>query len=136
LTEILAAHHIPYAAQTAPFKNYNDLYTKAQKAIYKDGPSFLNVFTPCPRGWRYSPEKMLGIVELAIDTCFWPLYEVVEDCWTLTYKPKQKKPVEDFLRTQGRFSHLFKPENKNLIKEIQDEVDRRWELLLDRCERS
>lgn len=136
LTEILAAHHIPYVAQTAPFGNYKDIYTKSQKAIYTDGPAFLNVFTPCPRGWRYKSENMLEIVQLAIDTCFWPLYEVENDCWKLSYVPKNKKPIEAFLKAQGRFSHLFKPENEHLIKEMQNEVDRRWELLLQRCEQS
>lgn len=134
MTEILAAHHIPYAAQSAPLGNFKDLYNKSEKAIYTDGPAFLNVFTPCPRGWRYKSEKMMEITQLAVDTCFWPLYEVENDVWTLTYMPKHKKPIEEFLKAQGRFSHLFKPENRHLIKAIQDEVDRRWNLLLEKCE--
>ena len=136
LTEILAAHHIPYAAQTAPFGKFSDLYRKSEKAIYTKGPTFLNVLAPCPRGWGYKPEDLMTIIELAIDTCFWPLYEVENDNWTLTYTPKKKKPIEEFLKTQTRFSHLFVPGKEHLIKEIQQETDRRWELLLRKCEQS
>ncbi len=136
LTEILAAHHIPYAAQTAPLGNFKELYNKAEKAIYTDGPTFLNVFAPCPRGWGYKPENLMEIIQLAVDTCFWPLYEVENDQWRLTYTPKKKRPIEDFMRGQTRFSHLFEEGNEHLIKEIQDEIDRRWELLLRKCEAS
>jgi pyruvate ferredoxin oxidoreductase beta subunit len=72
----------------------------------------------------------MEINKLAVDTCFWPLYEVVDGKYTVTYKPKKKLPVEEFLKVQGRFSHLFKPENKHMIEEIQAEVDKRWENLL------
>ncbi|WP_069650443.1 thiamine pyrophosphate-dependent enzyme [Caloranaerobacter ferrireducens] len=133
LTEVMAAHHIPYVAQTAPFGNFSDIHQKAEKAIYTEGPAFLNVFTPCPRGWRYDTPKLMEIVKLAIDTCYWPLYEVENGKWRLTYKPKKKLPIEDFLRPQGRFKHLFKPENQHLIEELQKEVDRRWEMLLEKC---
>ncbi|KPU27523.1 pyruvate ferredoxin oxidoreductase [Caloranaerobacter sp. TR13] len=133
LTQVMAAHHIPYVAQTAPFGNFSDIHQKAEKAIYTEGPAFLNVFTPCPRGWRYDTPKLMEIVKLAIDTCYWPLYEVENGEWRLTYKPKKKLPIEDFLRPQGRFKHLFKPENQHLIEELQKEIDRRWEMLLEKC---
>lgn len=133
LTLVMAAHHIPYVAQTAPFGNFSDIHQKAEKAIYTEGPAFLNVFTPCPRGWRYDTPKLMEIIKLAIDTCYWPLYEVENGKWRLTYKPKKKLPIEDFLRPQGRFKHLFKPENQHLIEELQKEVDRRWEMLLEKC---
>ncbi|QIB27815.1 thiamine pyrophosphate-dependent enzyme [Caloranaerobacter azorensis] len=133
LTQVMAAHNIPYVAQTAPFGNFSDIYQKAEKAIYTEGPAFLNVFTPCPRGWRYDTPKLMEIVKLAIDTCYWPLYEVENGKWRLTYKPKKKLPIEDFLRPQGRFKHLFKPENQHLIEDLQKEIDRRWEMLLERC---
>ncbi|KGG80930.1 pyruvate ferredoxin oxidoreductase [Caloranaerobacter azorensis H53214] len=133
LTQVMAAHNIPYVAQTAPFGNFSDIYQKAEKAIYTEGPAFLNVFTPCPRGWRYDTPKLMEIIKLAIDTCYWPLYEVENGKWRLTYKPKKKLPIEDFLRPQGRFKHLFKPENQHLIEDLQKEIDRRWEMLLERC---
>jgi len=130
LTEIMVNHHIPYAAQTAAVGNMKDLYEKAEKAIYTEGPAFLNVLAPCPRGWRYDTPNLMEINKLAVETCFWPLYEVVEGKYIINYKPKKKLPIEEFLKVQGRFSHLFKPENEHIIAEIQAEVDKRWESLL------
>ncbi|MFZ5572023.1 MAG: thiamine pyrophosphate-dependent enzyme [Thermodesulfobacteriota bacterium] len=132
LTDILVAHHIPYVAQTAPFGNFRDLHTKSHKAIYTAGPCFLNVLAPCPRGWDYPMAKLAEIVQLAVDTCVWPLFEVEEGVWRLSYKPKKKLPVEDFLRTQGRFRHMFQKSNGWMIEEAQASVDRKWERLLER----
>jgi pyruvate ferredoxin oxidoreductase beta subunit len=70
------------------------------------------------------------MTKLAVDTCFWPLFEAVDGKVRVTYKPRQKKPVVEFLKTQGRFRHLFRPENEGLIEQIQAEVDREWEELL------
>jgi pyruvate ferredoxin oxidoreductase beta subunit len=66
---------------------------------------------------------------LAINTCFWPLYEVEDGITKITFKPKEKKPVTDFLKPQGRFKHLFNPENEWLLKQFQDDVDKEWERL-------
>ena len=65
-----------------------------------------------------------------MDTCFWPLYEIVEGKLRVTYKPRVKRPVVDFLKPQGRFRHLFQPGNEGLLEEIQKDVDKQWELLL------
>ena len=70
---------------------------------------------------------------MALDTCFWPHFEVIDGKWTLNYKPKEKLPVEKFLEGQGRFRHLFRPDNKHVIESLQAEVDKRWEELLVRC---
>jgi len=75
----------------------------------------------------------MEICKLAADTCFWPLFEVINGEWKLTYKPKKKLPVEEYLRPQGRFKHLFKPGKEHLIEDIQKEVDRKWEALLKKC---
>lgn len=130
LTMVMANHHLPYVAQTAPYGNFKDITEKAEKAIYTKGPAFLNVLAPCPRGWRYDTPELMSIIKLAIDTCFWPVYEVENGKYKITYKPKEKKPIEDFLRPQARFKHLFKKGNEHLIEEIQKEVDERWEELL------
>ncbi|MCX7922747.1 MAG: thiamine pyrophosphate-dependent enzyme [Clostridia bacterium] len=130
LTEVMANHHIPYVAQTAPIGNLKDLYEKSEKAIYTKGPAFLNVLAPCPRGWQYNTPDLMDISKLAVETCFWPLYEVVDGKYIINYKPKNKLPVRDFLKPQGRFKHLFKAGNEYMIEEIQAEVDRRWEALL------
>ncbi len=133
LTMVMAAHNIPYVAQSAPFRNMKDLYEKAEKAIYTPGPAFLNVMAPCPRGWRYNTPKLMEIVRLAIDSCVWPLYEVIEGKFVLNYKPRNKMPVVDYLKPQGRFRHLFTKENEGLLEELQQEVDRRWNRLLELC---
>ena len=120
LTEIIAAHNIPYAAQTTFIGNFKDLHEKAHKAIYTKGASFLNVLSPCPRGWRYEAEDLAEICQLAVDTCVWPLYEIEDGKWRLTYEPKRKKPVEEFLAKQGRFKHMFEPGNEWMIENTQE----------------
>ena len=130
LTEVLVNHRIPYVAQTAPFGNMKDLYEKAEKAIYTPGPAFLNVLAPCPRGWRYNTPDLMELSKLAVETCFWPLYEVIDGKYIINYKPKEKVPVKEFLKLQGRFKHLFKAGNEYMLEEIQKEVDLRWERLL------
>ncbi len=130
LTEIMEAHHLPYVAQTAAYMNFKDLYEKAEKAIYTEGPTFLNVLSPCPRGWGYPTEDLMQINKLAVETCYWPLYEVENGKYKINYKPAKRLPIEEFLKPQKRFKHMFKPGNEWMIKEFQDEVDRRWEALL------
>lgn len=131
LTKILAAHNIPYVGQSAPLGNFKDLYEKSEKAIYTPGAAFLNVLAPCPRGWGYPTEMMMDIIKLAVDTCYWPLYEIIDGKYTVNYKPKTKLPIEEFLKPQARFKHLFKPGNEWMIKEFQNEIDKRWQELLD-----
>ncbi len=135
LSAIIAEHHVPYVAQTTFTKDFRDIHIKSEKAIYTEGAAFLNVLAPCPRGWRYETSEVMKICQLAIDTCYWPLFEVDHGNWRLSYEPKKKLPIEDFLREQGRFKHLFKPGNEDLIAAFQEEVDRRWEDLLYRCNR-
>ncbi|SHJ68111.1 thiamine pyrophosphate-dependent enzyme [Hespellia stercorisuis] len=134
LAAIMAAHNIPYVAQTTFIGNMKDLYTKSEKAIYTPGPAFLNIMAPCPRGWRYNAPDIIDICKAAVETCYWPMFEIVEGKWSISYEPKNKLPIEEFLKSQGRFKHLFKPENEHLIAEYQAEVDRRWEELRARCE--
>ena len=133
LASIIAAHDVPYVAQTTFLGNFKDLHTKAEKAIYTEGACFLNIMAPCPRGWRYPTENIMEICKLGVETCYWPLFEVDHGKWILNYEPKKKLPIEDFLRPQGRFKHLFKKGNEDLLVQFQEEVDRRWEDLQFRC---
>ena len=133
LAAIIADHNIPYVAQTTIIGNLSDLHKKSERAIYTEGPAFLNIMAPCPRGWRYESADVLHICKMAVETCYWPMFEVVEGKWQLTYEPKNKLPIEEFLKTQGRFKHLFKPGNEWTLELYQKEVDRRWEELLKRC---
>lgn len=136
LTEIMVSHHLPYVAQTIGVKNFNDLYAKAEKAIYTKGACFLNVLAPCPRGWGYSTDMLMEINRLAVETCYWPLYEVENGVYRMTYIPSKKLPIEEFLKLQKRFAHMFKPGNEWMIEEFQKEVDTRWDELLKKCEMS
>ncbi len=135
LTAIVAAHRIPYVAQ-GTISNWNDLVTKSQKAFAADGPAFINVLSMCHRGWRYQQQNTIDIAKLAVETGYWPLIEVENGTWRFTYKPKQRKPIEEFLKTQGRFKHLFTEQNKHIIAEIQQEIDNNWQRLEHLCEAS
>jgi pyruvate ferredoxin oxidoreductase beta subunit len=132
LTAIVAAHNIPYVAQASP-SHWQDLNKKAKKGFDVDGPAFLNVLAPCPRGWRYESDEGIELARVAVETCYWPLFEVVDGEWKLTYRPKEKRPIRDWLKMQGRFKHLFRPENEHIIDELQAKIDKDWEILLKRC---
>ena len=133
LTELMAAHNIPYVAQTTYIGNMKDLHEKAHRAIYTEGPAFVNVMSPCPRGWQYPAKDLAKICKTAVDCCIWPLYEVIEGKYYLNYEPKKKLPVEEFMRLQGRFAHCFKPGNEWTIESAQKYVDEKWEKLKEKC---
>ena len=130
LTRIVVAHNIPYAAQASP-NNWADLSKKAEKALKAKGPAFLNVMSPCPLGWYTKSEDSIKLAKLSVDTCYWPLYEVEDGILRVTYKPKEKKPVTEWLKPQGRFKHLFKEGNQGMLAEIQKTIDADWQRLLD-----
>lgn len=125
LLSIAVAHDIPYAAQASP-SHWRDLVSKADAAFRADGPAFLNIIAPCPRGWRYDTAQTIELTRLAVETLFWPLVEIKGGNWRITYRPKARKPLTDFLKAQGRFKHLFRDENRVMIEEMQQEVDRDW----------
>jgi len=128
LTRIMAAHDIPYAAQASP-SHWMDLMKKVKKAFEIKGPKFMNIISPCNRGWRSRTDDSIMLSRLAVDTCYWPLYEIEDGVTKITFTPKEKKPIVEFLKTQGRFKHLFKPENEWVIKKFQEDVDKEWERL-------
>ncbi len=128
LTRIMAAHNIPYVAQASP-SHWMDLIKKVRKALEIKGPKFMNIISPCNRGWRSRTDDSIMLSRLAVETCYWPLYEVENGITKITFRPKEKRPIEDFLKPQGRFRHLFKPENEWIIKKFQEDVDREWERL-------
>jgi pyruvate ferredoxin oxidoreductase beta subunit len=137
---IMVAHEMPYVA-TASIAYWNDMVKKARKGMEVKGPAFLHTFAPCPRGWRSETAKSVEISKLAVDTCVFPLWEAVCGEYKLSpkskviaLKPEKKMPVETYLKTQRRFRHLFKPQNKHILEEIQNNVDRRWNKLLKLCE--
>lgn len=122
LTSIMAAHHIPYVAQ-ASISNWRDLVNKAEKAFNTDGPAFIDVMAPCPRGWRIKSDETVEIARLAVETGFWPLFEIDHGVWKMTPVRGERKPLTEFLKPQGRFKHLFKPGNEQLLEQLQQECD-------------
>ena len=133
LASIMADHHIPYAAQ-ASIGDWNDLVTKAQKAFAAEGAAFLLVFAPCPRGWRIPSSQTVAVSRAAINSKFWPLFEVDHGVWKMKEVSEKKQiPVVDFLKGQGRFKHLFKPGNEALLEEIQRDVDEYYDYIKGRC---
>ena len=131
LTACMVAHDIPYVAQ-ASIHNIRDLGEKLYKALHCGGPAFLNVLAPCHRGWRFPVDEGVAMAKLAAETNFWPLFEVEDGLYKINYKPKEAKPVEEWLKLQGRFKHLFNDKNRHIIAELQKETDKRWKRLLRR----
>ena len=122
----MVAHGIPYVAQSTFLGNMKDLHEKAHKAIYTPGAAFLNVLSPCPRGWRYPTEDIAEITRLAVETCVWPMFEVVEGEYRLTYEPKQKLPGRRIHEQAGPVQALLQEGNEWMIEEAQAWVDQKW----------
>jgi len=105
-----------------------DLARKIEKAKSIKGPKFILALAPCPVGWDYDPSLSVDIGRLAVKTGVFPLREYVDGKLTHTLTPHPRLPVEDYLKLQGRYAHLFEPKrNENLLIEIQARVDRYWE---------
>ena len=132
LVKIAAAHNIPYAAQ-ASVSNLADLTNKAAKAFEIRGPAFLLVLSTCPTLWGTPPSRTMDTAKLAVDSCIWPLYEIENGKYRLTYKPAKKVPVTEFLRPQRRFGHLFAKGNEHMLEKVQRHVDGEWENLIKMC---
>ena len=130
IVEIVAAHENVYAA-TAVLSDPMDFFAKVEKALSFDGPAFIAVLSPCVRFWRVTEDKTVEISKLAVETKYWPLYEVERGVYRVTRKPRQFKPIEEFLKAQGRFRKMLsRPDAREFIDEFQEYVDRRWERLL------
>lgn len=132
MTAIAAAHHIPYVAQ-AVASHWHDLSVKVQRAVAAPGPAFLNVLTDCPVGWGHEPRTFARVLDTAVESLYWPLYEVVDGTYRLSYAPESPVPVSDWLALQARFSHLLTSENAPVVERIQAQVEEDWQALLARC---
>jgi len=139
IADIMVAHDMPYVATAVPYY-WRDLLTKVRKGIEVNGPAFLHVLAPCPRGWRSDPAKSIEYSKLAVETCVFPLWEAVNGQYQLStpskvlaLAPQKKKPVRDYLQGQGRFRHLFTPQNEKLLDEIQRLTDEKWQRVLKKC---
>lgn len=127
---IMAAHRIVYAA-TASIAYPQDLVSKVERAIELKGTRFLHIFAPCPTGWRMSPELMVEVARLAVETRVFPLYEVEDgERWILNRVPSTNAQVAEYLKLQGRFAHLSERD----IQAIQRNVEREWKRLLKKVD--
>ena len=132
LTDIMIAHNLEYVAQASPH-DPRDLVRKAAKALAVDGPTFLNVLAPCPRGWRSDGAESIDLAREAVNTCYWPLFEVEGGKYKLNYRPHHKLPLVPWLKRQGRFAHLFKHSDDEALLNLETWVAAEWEKLLERC---
>ena len=122
LMGIAVAHGIPYAA-TASVSHWRDLMNKVRKALSYDGPTFIHLLTPCDRGWRFDPSLTIQVAKLAVQTKYFPLYEVENGKYRITVPVPRPKPLEEFIKAQGRMKHLLKPEYADALAELKKQVE-------------
>ncbi len=127
LFAIWAAHKPAYVATVIGAEPL-DLARKIEKARTMQGPRMIISLAPCPTGWDYDPKLSVEIGKLAVKTGVWPLKEYIDGEVVHTKVPRQRLPVEEYLKLQGRFRHLFEPErDEMLLEELQAKVDAYWE---------
>ncbi|PKK85745.1 MAG: 2-ketoisovalerate ferredoxin oxidoreductase [Thermoplasmata archaeon HGW-Thermoplasmata-1] len=134
LMGIVRAHNIPYAA-TACVAYPEDLYNKVKKAMSMRGPKFIEILAPCPPGWHFDMSKTIEVGRNAVQAGAWALYEVENGKTTfngpskaILEKKVPLKPIEDWIRDQGRFKQLFKPKRDEArIAELQAQMERDWD---------
>ena len=106
-----------------------------QKALETEGPCFINTVSACTTEWKFDPKDTINVTDLATDSLMFPIYEIIDGHeLNILYRPRNVIKVEDYLASQGRYRHLFKPENKHVIERIQKDIDEKWELLQRREE--
>lgn len=139
ISDIVVAHGIEYVATASPYY-WKDLLTKVRKGLEVEGPAFLHVFAPCPRGWRSNPANSIDYSKLAVESCVFPLWEAVNGQYQLSspskliaLAPQKKKTAAEYLKGQGRYRHVFTPQGKKVLDEIQRWTDERWAKLLQKC---
>jgi len=124
VVEICAAHHIPYSA-TASVGNPKDIERKVKKALSIRGPKYLQIHVPCPLGWKSESDQTIETAKLAIITGLYPLVEYEYGKLVKVNKLTSPKPVEEYLKTQGRFQHILK--NKEALEAVQKVADKNIE---------
>jgi pyruvate ferredoxin oxidoreductase beta subunit len=133
MVQIAVAHNIPYVATACPSFPF-DLLDKVKRASEIEGPAYIHILSVCPTGWRIQPADAIKYGRQAVNSCVFPLFEVVNGKYRITYKPSEKKliPVSEYLSGQGRFRHLTDKE----IEQIQAKVTLDYEKILKLSEES
>ena len=124
---IAAAHDIPYLATACPSYPF-DLMRKVERAARTSGPAYVHILSPCPPGWRFASDLAIRIGRLAVETGIFPLYEIENGRYKLTFDLPKLRPVSDYLKLQGRFRHL----SEKTVKEIQHRVDKEYIKLMEK----
>jgi len=119
---IALAHGVPYVA-TATVGEPRDLMRKVKKALEIEGPKYLHLLVPCVPGWGYESNLSVELARLAKETYLFPVFEVENGVITKVRRPKERKPVEDYLRPQRRFAHLFKEGGEPHLEELRRIAD-------------
>jgi pyruvate ferredoxin oxidoreductase beta subunit len=142
IADIMVAHGIEYVATATPYY-WRDMLQKVRKGLEVEGPAFLHIFAPCPRGWRSDPAKSIDYTKLAAESCVFPVYQVVKGKYELStpskliaLAPQKKKPITEYLKGQGRYRHLFTPQGKKVLDELQRFTDEQWAKLQKKVEQS
>ncbi len=126
---IVAAHDIPYVATASPSYPF-DLIEKVKKGIAVPGPAYIHIYSACPVGWRSPPELSIKLGKLAVQTGIFPLYEIENGKYKMRGKNAKLKPINEYLKLQGRFRHL----SDDTIAEIQDRVVVEYEKIKALCQ--
>ncbi len=123
MPSIAAAHGLEYVA-TASVAYPEDFKKKGEKALEIEGPKYIQIFAPCPRGWRHESKNSIEIARLVVETGLYPIFEMENGKITNVKKLKDRKPVEEYLKVQGRFKHLFEKEGgEEVLEELQKIAD-------------
>ena len=125
---IVAAHDVPYVATACPSYPF-DLMDKVGKGLDTAGPAYVHILSVCPTGWRCPPDLSVRIGRLAVETGIFPLYEVENGQYKLSFDFPKLRPVTDYLKLQGRFGHLS-PDD---INKIQTRVTEEYEKLREKA---
>ncbi len=136
LTKIVEAHNIPFVAQAATAFD-DDFMQKVKLGLATEGPAFIDVLSTCRLGWGHPSNMANELSRLAVETCYWPIYEIRNGRFRLNHRPKEPELIEKFLRYQKRFEHLLLPENAKELEEFKEEILSEWKTLVKRedCDR-
>jgi len=130
--EIMVAHNVPYVATACPSYPL-DLLNKVEKARRTKGPAYIHIFSVCPTGWRAPSDETIKLGRLAVETGVFPLYEVENGKYRITVEmPETRRPIKDYLKSQGRFRHL----DPSDVAKVQALVDKEYRKLLHKVETS
>ena len=121
MPEIAVAHNIPYVATASPSYPF-DLMNKVKKGREVKGPAYIHILSPCPTGWRHATDLAIELGRLVVETGIFPLYEVENGRYKLNVDRPKLRPVEEYLKPQGRFRHLLDGE----IAKIQEHVNEEY----------